>query len=82
MFTLRYPNAFFSQLVGAGAVELASQFGVPLAITETVSSGIIGSGLGRKMRFMNTRSVFVIVTSWVMSPAIGFAAGYILRRLL
>src|SRR5256712_4245360 len=33
MFTLRYPNAFFSQLVGAGAVELASQFGVPLAIT-------------------------------------------------
>jgi phosphate/sulfate permease len=53
-----------------------------LAITETVSSGIIGSGLGRKMRFMNTRSVFVIVTSWVMSPAIGFAAGYILRRLL
>jgi len=82
MFTLRYPNAFFSQLVGAGAVELASQFGVPLAITETVSSGIIGSGLGRKMRFMNTRSVFVIVTSWVMSPVIGFAAGYILRSLI
>ena len=82
MFTLRYPNAFFSQLVGAGAVELASQFGVPLAITETVSSGIIGSGLGRKMRFMNTRSVSVIMISWVMSPVIGFAAGYILRRLL
>jgi inorganic phosphate transporter, PiT family len=82
MFTLRYPNAFYSQLVGAGAVELASQFGVPLAITETVSSGIIGSGLGRKMRFMNTRSVVVIVISWVMSPLIGFAAGYILRSLL
>src|SRR3989454_9417011 len=82
MFTLRYPNAFFSQLVGAGAVELASQFGVPLAITETVSSGIIGSGLGRKMRFMNTRSVSVIVISWVMSPVIGFAAGYTLRSLL
>ena len=82
MFTLRYPNAFFSQLVGAGAVELASQFGVPLAITETVSSGIIGSGLGRKMRFMNTRSVSVIMISWVMSPVIGFAAGYILRSLI
>jgi len=82
MFTLRYPNAFYSQLVGAGAVELASQFGVPLAITETVSSGIIGSGLGRKMRFMNTRSVVVIVISWVMSPLIGFAAGYVLRSLL
>jgi len=82
MFTLRYPNAFFSQLVGASAVELASHFGVPLAITETVSSGIIGSGLGRKMRFMNTRSVVVIVISWVMSPLIGFAAGYVLRSLL
>ncbi len=82
MYTLRYPNAFFSQLVGSGAVELASQFGVPLAVTETVSSGIIGSGLGTKMRVMNVRNVSLIMMSWLLSPVVGLAAGFILRRLL
>src|SRR5467141_1324956 len=52
IFSLRYPNAFFSQLIGSATVELANQLGVPLSITETVSSGIIGSGLARRMRMM------------------------------
>src|SRR5438552_3964530 len=39
IFSLRYPNAFFSQLIGSATVELANQLGVPLSITETVSSG-------------------------------------------
>src|SRR5947199_4300774 len=76
IFSLRYPNAFFSQLIGSATVELANQLGVPLSITETVSSGIIGSGLARRMRIMNARNVFLIIASWVISPALGFALGY------
>jgi len=76
IYSLRYPNAFYSQLLGAGTVELANQFGVPLSTTETVSSGIIGSGLASKMRVMNSRNVFLIIASWVISPALGFALGY------
>ncbi len=82
IFSLRYPNAFYSQLLGSAAVEFASQLGVPVSITETVSSGIIGSGLARKMRVMNVRNIFLIVTSWVVSPAVGALAGYALTRLL
>ncbi len=82
IFSLRYPNAFYSQLLGSGAVEFASQLGVPVSITETVSSGIIGSGLARKMRVMNVRNIFLIVTSWVVSPAAGALVGYSLTRLL
>ncbi len=82
IFSLRYPNAFYSQLLGSGTVELASQLGVPLSITETVSSGIIGSGLAKKMRVMNVRNIFLIVTSWVVSPVAGALAGYVLTRLL
>jgi len=82
IFALRYPNAFFSQLLGAGTVELAIQLGVPLSTTETVSSGIIGSGLARKMRVMNMRNVSLIIMSWVVSPAAGFLAGFILTRAL
>ena len=80
IFSLRYPNAFFSQTLGSGTVELAIQLGVPLSTTETVSSGIIGSGLAKKMRVMNVRNIFLIMTSWIVSPAVGFAAGYLLTR--
>jgi PiT family inorganic phosphate transporter len=76
IYNLRYPNAFYSQLLGAGTVELANQLGVPLSTTETVSSGIIGSGLASKMRVMNARNVFLIIASWIISPALGFVLGY------
>ena len=82
IFSLRYPNAFFSQLIGSATIELASQLGVPLSITETVSSGIIGSGLARKMRIMNSRNVFLIISSWIISPIAGFLLAYGLTKLL
>lgn len=82
IFSLRYPNAFYSQLVGAATVELANQLGVPLSTTETVSSGIIGSGLARRMRVMNARNVFLIISSWVLSPLVGFIAAYVLTKIL
>lgn len=82
IFSLRYPNAFFSQLIGSASVELASQVGVPLSITETVSSSIIGSGLGRRMRVMNARNVFLIVSSWILSPITGFILAYLMTRIL
>ncbi len=82
IFSLRYPNAFFSQLLGAGTVEFAIQLGIPLSTTETVSSGIIGSGLAKRMRVLNARNIFLITTSWIVSPAAGFLAGYLLIRVL
>jgi len=82
IFSLRYPNAFFSQLIGSATVELANQLGVPLSITETVSSGIIGSGLARRMRMMNARNVFLIISSWIISPLAGFALAFVLTKLL
>ena len=82
IFSLRYPNAFFSQLIGSATVELASQVGVPLSITETVSSGIIGSGLARRMRVMNARNVLLIISSWGLSPLVGFVLAYALAKLL
>src|SRR3989442_38296 len=82
IFSLRYPNAFFSQLIGSATVELANQLGVPLSITETVSSGIIGSGLARRMRMMNARNGFLIISSWIISPVAGFLLAYALTRIL
>ncbi len=81
IYSLRYPNAFYAQLVGSGTVELASQLGVPVSITETVSSGIIGSGFATKMRVMNVRNVFLLIASWILSPVAGAIAGYVLTRL-
>jgi inorganic phosphate transporter, PiT family len=82
IYSLRYPNAFYSQLLGAGTVELANQLGIPLSTTETVSSGIIGSGFATKMRVMNVRNITVIITGWIVSPVVGALLGYALTRLL
>ena len=82
IFSLRYPNAFFAQLIGSATVELANQLAVPLSITETVSSGIIGSGLGRGMRVLNVRNIFLIISSWIISPIAGFLLAYIITKLL
>jgi PiT family inorganic phosphate transporter len=81
-YNLRYPNAFFSQLLGTATVELGTQLSVPLSITETVSSSIIGSGLAAKMRMMNAKNVFVITSSWVLSPIAGFLIAYGLMTFL
>ena len=82
IFSLRYPNAFYAQLVGSATVELANQLAVPLSITETVSSGIIGSGLARRMRVLNVRNIFLIMSSWVLSPIAGFLLAFILTKVL
>ena len=82
IFSLRYPNAFFAQLIGSATVELANQLAVPLSITETVSSGIIGSGLGRRMRVLNVRNIFLIISSWIISPIAGFLLAYVITKLL
>jgi phosphate/sulfate permease len=34
------------------------------------------------MRVMNSRNVFLIVASWVISPALGFLLGYGLTLVL
>jgi inorganic phosphate transporter, PiT family len=82
IFSLRYPNAFYAQLVGAATVELANQLAVPLSITETVSSGIIGSGLARRMRVLNVRNIFLIIASWILSPITGFVLAFLLTKIL
>ena len=82
IFSLRYPNAFYAQLVGSATVELANQLAVPLSITVTVSSGIIGSGLARRMRVLNVHNIFLIVSSWVLSPIVGFLLAFLLMKVL
>jgi inorganic phosphate transporter, PiT family len=82
IFSLRYPNAFYAQLVGSATVELANELAVPLSITETVSSGIIGSGLARRMRVLNVRNVSLIMSSWVLSPIAGFVFAFVLTKIL
>jgi inorganic phosphate transporter, PiT family len=82
IFSLRYPNAFYAQLVGSATVEFANQLAVPLSITETVSSGIIGSGLARRMRVLNVRNISLIMSSWVLSPIAGFVLAFVLTKIL
>jgi phosphate/sulfate permease len=34
------------------------------------------------MRMMNARNVFLIISSWIISPVAGFLLAYLLTRIL
>jgi len=74
MYSLTYSTALSSQLAGSMIVEAATQLGIPISVTQTVASGIIGAAYSRKYRVLNRRSVLLVVSSWVIAPLLGFAA--------
>lgn len=77
MYSLTYSTALYSQLAGSMVVEVATQLGVPISVTQTVTSGIIGAAYSRKYRILNRRSVLLVVSSWVIAPLVGFGATFL-----
>jgi len=77
MYSLTYSTALYSQLTGSMIVEAATQFGVPISVTQTVTSGIIGAAYSRKYRILNRRSVLLVVSSWLVAPLLGFGATFL-----
>ena len=77
MYSLTYSTALYSQMAGSMIVEAATQLGVPISVTQTVTSGIIGAAYSRKYRILNRRSVLLVVSSWLIAPLLGFEATFL-----
>ena len=65
-----------AQLGGATVIELFTQLGVPVSVTQAVSSGILGAGVAKRISMMNYRVAFLIVLEWVITPLVGLIAGF------
>ena len=80
------PHQGFAAETGAAvAIGLASQFGIPLSTTHTISTSIMGVGSARRFSAVRWGLVQEIVAAWVLTfpvcGAIAWLAATILHRL-
>jgi PiT family inorganic phosphate transporter len=81
---LKPVGGFCAETGGAGAVFLATHFGIPVSTTHTITGAIVGVGSTRRLSAVRWGVAGRIVWAWVITiPAAGFisAVTYYLTRL-
>lgn len=74
-YKIRLLHSFATQLTSAGVILAASLFGVPVSISQVVSSAIIGVGSAERASKVRWSVAEDIVTSWLITiPASGIIA--------
>jgi PiT family inorganic phosphate transporter len=69
-------DGFAAESAAAGAILFASQVGVPVSTTQTISGGIIGAGSTKRLSAVRWGVAFNIVIAWVVTiPAAAIVAG-------
>jgi len=72
IFGLRYVSSFSSQTLSAILVELATQIHIPVAVSEIVTSSMMGTVFSYKVRILNIKKIFKIFLGWFLLPIIPF----------
>ena len=72
---LGYSTALGAQLGSAIVVELFTQLSIPISITQTIVSGIVGSTLAKKVKIINWRNYLIVASQWAISPILGLLFG-------
>jgi len=72
---LGYSTALGAQLGSAIVVELFTQLSVPISVTQTTISGIVGSTLAKKVKIINWRNYLIVASQWAISPILGLLFG-------
>lgn len=76
------PEQGFAAETAAGTVlQVASQFGIPISTTHTITSAIVGVGLVTGWKSIRWSLVIEIVVSWVLTLPATIAFGYLYATL-
>ncbi|MGH2454593.1 MAG: inorganic phosphate transporter [bacterium] len=68
-------QGFAAETAAAGAITLASRFGIPLSTTHTINTAIMGVGATRRFSAVRWGVGLEIVTAWVLTfPVCAFIA--------
>jgi len=82
---LKPVGGFCAETGGAGAVLLASHFGIPVSTTHTITGAIVGVGSTRRLSAVRWGVAGRIVWAWLVTiPAAGLiaAVAYYISRLV
>lgn len=68
-------QGFAAEMAAATTIEVASQFGIPLSTTHTISTSIIGVGAARRLSAVRWGIAAQIVVAWILTfPVCGAIA--------
>jgi PiT family inorganic phosphate transporter len=79
---LRPIHGFAAETAAATVVEVASRLGVPVSMTHTISSAILGVGSTRRLSGVRWGVAGQIVMAWVFTIPACFALAWTVRSLL
>ena len=75
-------RAFSAQISGSIIVEMFTQIHLPVSITQAIVGGVIGTGLAKGKKELNTKTLKNLAISWLMVPLISFLLTYIMAVFL
>jgi inorganic phosphate transporter, PiT family len=74
---IRPTGAFCAQTAGAATLFLATSMGIPVSTTHTITGGIVGVGMSRRVRAVRWGIAGRIVWAWVLTiPVSGLIAAF------
>jgi len=69
-------QGFAAETAAATALEIATQFGIPVSTTHTITSAIIGAGTVQSHKHVRWQVVGEIVQSWLLTLPVTVSLGY------
>ena len=69
-------QGFAAETAAATVLEIASEFGIPVSTTHTITSAIIGAGTVQSHKHVRWQVVGEIVQSWVLTLPVTVCLGY------
>lgn len=82
IYTMKYSSAFHAQVTGVSMIMIATQLGIPASIAQVVTGGIVGTGLGHRVRILNVSALKTILIQWTLSPSLGIIIGFLMAYFL
>ena len=80
--TLRPVHGFAAQASAATVIEAASQLGIPVSTTHSISSAIMGVGATKRLSAVRWGVAGNIITAWIITFPICGGLGYLFAWLL
>ncbi|HEY8677577.1 MAG TPA: inorganic phosphate transporter [Candidatus Dormibacteraeota bacterium] len=67
MFKLEPATGMSAQVMGATVIQVATQLGLPVSTTHTITGSVMGAGAGRQFSALRLNVVADIVGSWILT---------------
>jgi len=73
--------AFIAEFSEAITVEIFTQVGVPVSTSQAIVGGVVGVGLIKGAKTVNTRTLMEIGIGWISTPVSAGIISYVLLKL-